>query len=153
MAGNAVGKQRGPGRPFPPGRSGNPQGKLPGTRNRASRAAEMLLDGEAEALTRKAVEMALAGDATALRLCLDRILPPRKGRPVGIDLPAVTSAAAATAALCAVIAAMGNGTLSPDEAAAVTAVVEVQRRAIETAEHEARLRALEERVGTDEQRI
>ena len=62
------------GRPFPPGVSGNPAGRLPGTRNRATMAAEALLDGEAEALTRKAIEMAMAGDTTALRLCLERIL-------------------------------------------------------------------------------
>ena len=46
-----------------------------GARNRATLAAETLLDGEAEALTRKAVELALAGDTTALRLCLERVLP------------------------------------------------------------------------------
>jgi hypothetical protein len=112
----------------------------------------MLLDGEAEALTRKAVEMALAGDATALRLCLDRILPPRKGRPAAIALPEVVRARDVPMALAVVIAAMGSGELTPDEATAVSAVIEVQRRAIETAELDARLRALEERVGTDEQR-
>ena len=53
-----------------------------GARHKATVAAEALLDGEAEALTRKAVEMALAGDGTALRLCLDRIIPPRRERPV-----------------------------------------------------------------------
>jgi len=38
------------------------------------------LEGEAEALTRKAVELALEGDVTALRLCLDRIA--RRARTV-----------------------------------------------------------------------
>jgi len=61
---------RGPGRPFEKGQSGNPAGKPPGCRNHASRAAELLLDGEAEALTRKAVALALDGDPTAMRLCL-----------------------------------------------------------------------------------
>jgi hypothetical protein len=58
-------------------------------RHRATLAAEALLDGEAEGLTRKAVEMALAGDTTALRLCLDRILPPRRERPVNFTLPSL----------------------------------------------------------------
>jgi hypothetical protein len=48
-------------------------------------AAEALLDGEAEALTRKAVELALAGDTVALRLCLERLLPPRRSRRVTFD--------------------------------------------------------------------
>jgi hypothetical protein len=58
----------------------------------------MLLEGEAEALTRTAVEPALAGDAAALRLSLDRVLSPRKTRPVPIDLPPVQSPADASAA-------------------------------------------------------
>ena len=62
--------------------SGNPAGRLRGTKNRATKAAEELLEGEAEALTRKAVELALAGDTVALRLCLERLLPPRKSRRV-----------------------------------------------------------------------
>ena len=63
---------------FRKGRSGNPAGRPPGSRNRATIAAEALLEGEAQALTRKAIELALAGDTTALRLCLERIVPQRK---------------------------------------------------------------------------
>ena len=50
------------GRPFEKGRSGNPAGRRPGSRNKATLAAAALLAGEAEALTRTAVEFALAGD-------------------------------------------------------------------------------------------
>jgi len=64
-----AGTQRG--RPFAKGKSGNPAGKPKGARHRVTLATEALLDGEAEALTRKAVEMALAGDGAALRLCLE----------------------------------------------------------------------------------
>ena len=60
------------GRPFAKGQSGNPAGWPRGSMNRSTRAAQLLLDGEATALSRKAVELALAGDPTALRLCLDR---------------------------------------------------------------------------------
>src|SRR6267378_3533082 len=73
MADKTAGKQRG--RPFLRGESGNPAGRPMGARHKATVAAEALLDGEAEALTRKAVEMALAGDGTARRLCLDRTEP------------------------------------------------------------------------------
>ena len=65
-------KQRG--LPFEKGRSGNPAGRPRGCRNRSTQAAQLLLQGEAEALTRKAVELALGGDPTALRLCLDRVI-------------------------------------------------------------------------------
>jgi hypothetical protein len=141
----AMQRRRGPGRPFRAGQSGNPMGKPLGTRNRATRAAETLLDGEAEALTRKAVELALAGDTTALRLCLDRILPPRKSRPVTLDLPAVTDAAKVQTALTRIVTAASEGEITPDEAGALTVIIEAQRRAIETVELEARLRAIEER--------
>ncbi len=67
---------------FKPGQYGNPAGKPKGTRHRTTMAIEALLDGEAEALSRKAIEMALAGDGVALRLCLERLLPARRDRPV-----------------------------------------------------------------------
>ena len=70
-----------------------------GARHKATVAAEALLDGEAEALTRKAVEMALAGDGAALRLCLDRIIPPRRERPVRFNMPVMQSPGDAVAAM------------------------------------------------------
>ena len=86
-----------------PGQSGNPKGRPKGARNRATVAAETLLDGEAEALTRKAVEMALEGDSTALRLCLERILPARRDRPVSFRMPVLKSASDAVAAASAIL--------------------------------------------------
>src|ERR1700721_3212046 len=80
------------GRQFQPGQSGNPSGRPKGSRNAATLALESLLDGQAVALTRKAVELALAGDIAALRLCLDRILPPRKDRPVSFEMPQINNA-------------------------------------------------------------
>ena len=69
-------KQRG--RPFAPGQSGNQNGRPKGARGKATMIAEALLDGEAEKLTRKAIEMALAGSEPCLRLCMERILPPKR---------------------------------------------------------------------------
>jgi hypothetical protein len=55
------------GRPFKKGRSGNPNGRSNGSRNKVSLAIDELLDDEAEKLTRKAIELALNGDTVALR--------------------------------------------------------------------------------------
>ncbi len=44
---------------------GNP-GKPRGARHKTTRAVEELLDGQSEAITQKAVDLALAGDTTAL---------------------------------------------------------------------------------------
>ena len=61
MSDIAIPKPRGAprGRPFTKGKSGNPQGREVGCRNKASLAAEALLDGEADMLTRRAIELAI----------------------------------------------------------------------------------------------
>jgi hypothetical protein len=121
---------------------GNP-GKPPGARHKATQAALALLDGEAEALTRKAVDMALEGDGTALRLCLERIVPPRKDAPVRFDIPRMKSARDAVKAAGAVIDAVASGDLTPTEGAHVMALVDGFRRTLETSDLEARVLALE----------
>ena len=131
------------GRPFKNGRSGNPSGRAQGSRNKVTIAVEELLGGEVEALTAKAVELALDGDTTALRLCLERLCPPRKDRPVSFNLPAVGTPADTVAAMRAIIAAVAKGQLTPAEAQTVADLLEVQRRVIESEDHERRLRALE----------
>ena len=130
--------------PWKPGQSGNPEGRVKGSRNKATLAAEKLLDGEAEELTRKAVELALEGDTTALRLCLERILPPRKGRPITFTLPQVTNTGDLRAAALAILGAVSEGEISPEEAAAVAPLIVGVRKAMETDELSRRLEALEQ---------
>ena len=134
---------------FQPGKSGNPAGKARGTRSRVTLAAEALLEGETEALTRKAIELALAGDIMALRLCLDRIMPARRGGRVCFHLPGLNTSADLPRALAVVLGKIADGTLSPEEGASVASLLEAQRRAIELTEIEARLRALEERAADE----
>jgi hypothetical protein len=95
---------------------GNP-GKLPGTRNRVSLAIESLMEGQWESLTKTAVALALRGDTTALRLCLDRIAPQRRGSAFEIsDFPKLESPADVPRAHAALIAAVTSGEITPDEA-------------------------------------
>jgi uncharacterized protein DUF5681 len=143
MADTTARKQRG--RPFRRGESGNPTGRPLAARHKATVAAEALLDGEAQALTRKAVEMALAGDTTAMRLCLDRILPPRRERPINLQLPPLRSPADAAAAMAAITAAVAAADITPGEAAELAKLVEGYVRALEASEFDQRLRALEAR--------
>lgn len=124
---------------FTSGNAGRPKG----ARNKATQAVLALLEGEAEALSRKAVEMALAGDSVALRLCLDRLAPPRKDSPVQFPMPRMTSARDAAEAAGAVLEAVSVGDLTPTEGAAVMALVDSFRRTLEVTELEARLAALE----------
>jgi hypothetical protein len=121
---------------------GNP-GRPRGARHKATQAALALLDGEAEALARKAVEMALDGDGAALRLCLERIAPPRRDAPVQFDLPRMETARDAAKAAGAVLEAVANAELTPTEGAHIMGLVETYRRMLETTELEARVAALE----------
>lgn len=142
MAAETTGqKQRG--RPFRQGESGNPKGRPLGSRNKATEAALALLGGEASALTRKAVELALAGDTTALRLCLERIAPPRKDAPVQVQLPDIRTAADLPAAIAALLQAVAAGEVTPNEGERLARLVGEAGRAIDLAEIEERLSALE----------
>jgi hypothetical protein len=87
--------------------------------------------------------MALGGDATALRLCLERIAPPRRDAPVTFDLPTMGTACDAAKAAGAVLGAVAHGDLTPTEGAHIMALVETYRRTLETTELEARLVVLE----------
>ena len=131
---------------FKKGQSGNPNGRPPGSRNKATRAAEALLDGEAETLTRACVTAALGGDSTALRLCLERILPPRRDRPIEFGLGRISTATEACAAVGELVEAVSSGDLTPTEATAIARVVEVFVKALETRDLEARVVALETRA-------
>ena len=143
MAANSDQKQRGKGRPFTRGVSGNPAGKPPGTRNRTTLAVQELLEGEAERLTRKCVELALQGDSTALRLCMERLAPAPKDRPICFPIPRVTTAREVSAALADVASAVGAGTLTPGEGHSVASLLELHRRGIESADLEERIERLE----------
>lgn len=136
-------KTAGRGRPFEKGRSGNPAGRPRGSTNRATTSAAAMLDGEAEALTRKAVELALGGDASALRLCLERVLAPRRGRPVQLAMPEIRSAADIAGAMAAITAAVARGAITPGEAAELAKVVAIFVHAIETSDFDRRLDLLE----------
>ena len=131
--------------------SGNPEGRPNGSRNATTLALETLLDGQAQALTQKAIDVALTGDIPALRLCLDRILPPRKDSPVAFDLPEMKTLNDTVPAMGALVKAVGQGDLTPTEAGEIQRnMVQAFAKIIETAELEERVRKLEEAKSTND---
>jgi Family of unknown function (DUF5681) len=130
------------GRPFEPGQSGNPSGRPKGARNNATVVIEALLEDEAEALTRKLIELALDGNIAALRLCFERLLPPRRDHGVAFDLPKIESATDALAASRAVLDSCAAGILSTGEAADVMGLIATHLRAIQRADPLSFLKAL-----------
>jgi hypothetical protein len=131
------------GKLWPKGQSGNPAGRRCGSRNKATIMAALYLDGEAEGLVRKAVEMAYAGDPLALRLCLERTIAPRRDRPEPFRLPRVETAADLAPAMAAVMAAAARGVITTGQAAEMASVVATRLRALEADEFNRRLLMVE----------
>ena len=127
---------------FQKGTSGNPKGKPVGAKNKTTIAALTLLQGESEALTRKAVELALEGDIQALRLCLDRITPTLKATsgPVSTVIPSGESLSDQAAA---VFEAARTGKILPDEATVLMGLIQSQCKIKELSDMEERLSKLE----------
>ena len=131
---------------FQPGQSGNPAGRPKGSRNRSTLALEAIFEGKAEAITRKAIELALGGDTQAIRMCLDRLSPPRKDRPVTFELPAIDSAADLSRATNALLQAVAAGDLTPAEAADISKSVDAHVRAIQATDLNERLLRIEQQA-------
>jgi Family of unknown function (DUF5681) len=129
--------------PFQKGESGNPAGRPRGARNRTTVLMQDLLAEDAEAIGRKAIDMAKAGDMAAIRVCMDRLAPARKDEPVVFDLPPLDTAADSVAAAARIVAAVAAGDLTPSEAADLAKVIDVHVRALETKGFEDRLAKLE----------
>ena len=141
---NAGGKQD---TKFKPGQSGNPAGKPKGARHKVTLLAEKLLDKDAKSVVEKCIELVMAGDSGAIKLIMDRILPPRKDRPVSIDLPLIESISDASKAMAIVSQAVADGEITPLEAQTLSGVLENYRKIIETTELEKRITDLEKRGG------
>jgi hypothetical protein len=144
-ADNSGKKQRG--RPFPKGVSGNPSGKPKGTRHKATQLAEALLDGQTEELIKKCVEMAMDGDGAAMKLCLDRLIPPRKDRPVSLELPQIENMDDATCAMAVIANAVSDSSITPLEGQVLSSMIENYRKTVETIELEKRIGELERKAG------
>ncbi len=133
---------------FRRGVSGNPKGRPQGSRHHVSIAIETLLNGEAAALTRKAVELALGGDTVALKICLDRLAPVPRDRHVSFPMPDVGNAQQAAAASAQILMAVGGGQLRPSEGEALCKMLEAYCKTLGTKEFEQRLQRLEGRSTT-----
>lgn len=119
------------------------KGRPQGSRNSATIALQKLLDGEGEEITRTAIEMAVAGNETALRLCFERLLPVRKDRPVTVKLPSVIDAKGIGDAFDQLLSQVSKGNLTPMEASTLAGILESRRKTLETEVLEARVAAIE----------
>jgi hypothetical protein len=128
------------GRPFQPGNPGRPRG----SKNKTTQFVEQLAEGQAEQIIQKALQLALAGDVSCLRMVLDRIWPPRKAPPINVTMPPINSSQDALDAIAAICTALGHGHLTPDEITALSSVIGRSIQVIEIQDVEKRVAALEE---------
>jgi hypothetical protein len=131
------------------GISGNPAGRPPGSRNKTTLLMEELLEGESEQLTRKVIKLALAGDPTALRLCLDRLLPARKDRPIQLSLQPIKGVPQVSSAMSTVVEAIGEGRITPSEGEILANILDMQNNVLTTGDLERRVEQLERAMSTN----
>src|SRR5258708_18057500 len=123
---------------FAPGCSGNPKGKAPGTRNRATLLRDVLRDGDETEIVQKLIDRARDGDSVAARFVIDGLAPKSRHRPITLDVPADADAATIGAAA---LKAMLTSEISPQEMAAVMDAVLRSAEAVWCVEKSARSRA------------
>ena len=129
--------------PFEKGQSGNPAGRPRGIVNRATALAQTLLSERAEGIARKVIALAEAGDMAAIRVCMERLVPPIKHQPVAVELPPLENALDSVEAMASIAAAVTAGDLTAAEAAELAKVVNAYVWALASQAFEARLSALE----------
>ena len=133
---------------FKPGQSGNPNGRPKGSRHRVTLLAEQMVDGAAEEIVAKLIEYAKSGDPTALKILMDRILPPRKDRPTPFSLPLLGKPSDLPAALAVITSAVAQGEMTLAEGEVASRLLENFAKAIEVTELTCRIEALEQKAGT-----
>ena len=136
------------GKRFVKGVSGNPSGMRKGTKHRRTLMLSAMSTEDRAFVTEKIIRQARRGCRVSQRLIVDRVEPPRRARVAISALPDVTTAAGITEAMAAVIAAVGRGEISPDEAQSLAGILDTQRRALELLE----LKALSERIAALERK-
>lgn len=129
--------------PWKKGQSGNPAGRPKGSRNRATLLALAAMEGELDAVVRVVIDAAKAGDMSAARLVVDKLIPATKERALTLELPDSSTPEGIELAQSAVLTAVGAGELLPGEGATISTLLENRRRSIETLELEKRITALE----------
>ena len=130
------------GRPFEAGNKVG-RGRRPGSRNKRTLFAETM-EGHGEAIIKQCQVLALQGDPTALKLCIERLVAPCKSSSTRFRLPPLRTVSDLVKALPSIMQEVARGRLSAQEGEAIASMLDSQRRAIETEEFEARLKAIEQ---------
>ncbi len=138
------------GRPFQKGQSGNVLGRPKGAFSKRTSGVALggLMARKAKPVLRACINAALAGDVSAMRLLLDRVLP--KERLVRLDLPRVRTAQDALTTLSTLIEFTAAGAITSSEAANLSALAKAYVDIDAAARLEERMAAIERRLDDGE---
>jgi hypothetical protein len=125
---------------FKKGESGNPDGRPKGSKDKRT-DLRVLLQPHAEDLVNKVVEKALEGDTTALRLCLDRLIPPYRAGNISVVLDDLEGTLTEKGEK--IIGAMGGGEITPSDASSMLSALAAQSRVVEVDDIAKRVSELE----------
>jgi len=133
------------GRPFEPSNKFG-RGRPKGSRHKTKCPGQHLLDEYAEHLVRKCIALAMQGDRSAMRICMERVSPARRDACIQMNLPSIQTAKDLDQAAEKVTQAIRRGDITPGEAGTMMHILESRSRVIERVEWENRLEKLEENV-------
>jgi hypothetical protein len=130
---------------FEKGHPGGP-GRPRGSRNVVNLLLDEMAEAEAQTMVRKMIDAASDGDRVATRLVLSRIWSAPKGRAIQLDLPDIRTPADLLVAHAAVATAVSNGSLTPQDGASMSTMLETHRRAFELVAQEQKIEQLDDRL-------
>lgn len=139
------------GRPFPPGNKLG-RGRPKGSPNKASEPGEDLLKEYAPHVVRKCLALAMQGDRSAMRLCMDRISAARRDLLIRMNLPKIGTAQDVDKAAEKVTQGIGRGMITPTDGEKLMNILEIRSKIIETAQMERRIAKLEESMADANER-
>jgi hypothetical protein len=131
---------------FAKGQSGNPNGRMPGARGRATELVEKLMRNEAKDVVESVINAAKSGDMVAAKVVVDRLAPAPRGRFLQINVPKIEKPADALPLMAGVLDTMAKGELTPHEASDLSAVVQTYLKVLELVGLAAEVAALKETV-------
>jgi hypothetical protein len=129
------------GQPFAKGNAGRPAG----SKNKSTIIAQALINGDAEELLRKGLELAKSGDPTMLKFFLERYVP--RDRLINFTLPKLETVEDGANALAAILRAVSEGQISPSEGAQLSKLVEGFVRTLDSVGLSRRIEAVEAELG------
>ena len=132
---------------FKAGQSGNPRGRPKGAGNAALSALRKPLNDNAEQLIQVAVDMALEGNETMLKACLDKLLPSIKSTDREVQLSGLNKQKSLLGKAEFVIRCVAEGKITPVEGNQLLSGLSTVTRIFESDEILKRLETLEKKAG------